>query len=133
MNDISLICNSFAAYLDGHLLVFSETHIDVFNAASSLWVQTINVKKARPLNTTGSASICNINDMTHIIHIANLHHSEYEIAFFCMLGGYVCCLCAILFRYRMTKTGFRQFRKFNALKKYIFKTFETSRDIGFSH
>ncbi|BES88698.1 serine threonine-protein kinase [Nesidiocoris tenuis] len=63
-------------YFDGHLLVFSDTHIDVFNANTSLWIQTLNVKKARPLNTTGSICICTINDMTHIIHIANIHHKE---------------------------------------------------------
>lgn len=63
-------------YCDGHLLVYSETHIDVFNASTSLWVQTLNVKKARPLNTTGSISICTINDMTYIIHIANIHQCD---------------------------------------------------------
>ncbi|XP_014247988.1 serine/threonine-protein kinase Genghis Khan isoform X2 [Cimex lectularius] len=63
-------------YCDGHLLVYSDTHIDVFNASTSHWVQTINVKRARPLNTTGTVSMCTINDMTHIIHISNIHQCE---------------------------------------------------------
>ncbi|KAL1124458.1 hypothetical protein AAG570_001084 [Ranatra chinensis] len=63
-------------YWDGHLLVYSDTHIDVFNAATSVWVQTLNVKRARPLNSTGSISMCTINDMTHVIHISNIHQCD---------------------------------------------------------
>ncbi|XP_073988373.1 serine/threonine-protein kinase gek [Rhodnius prolixus] len=63
-------------YCDGHLLVYSDTHIDVFNANTSVWVQTLNIKKARPLNSTGTVSICTINDMTHIVHISNIHQCD---------------------------------------------------------
>lgn len=66
----------FVSHCDGHLLVYSETHIDVFNAASGEWVQTINVKRARPLNSSGSLSMCVINDMPHIIYISNVHQRE---------------------------------------------------------
>ncbi|KAE8752370.1 hypothetical protein FOCC_FOCC000842 [Frankliniella occidentalis] len=66
----------FVSYCDGHLMVYTETHIDVFNAASGEWVQTINVKRARPLNSSGSLSMCVINDMPHIIYICNVHQRE---------------------------------------------------------
>lgn len=66
----------FVSYCDGHLLVYTETHIDVFNAASGEWVQTINVKRARPLNSSGSLSMCIMNDMPHIIYICNVHQRE---------------------------------------------------------
>lgn len=66
----------FVSYCDGHLLVYTETHIDVFNAASGEWVQTVNVKRARPLNSSGSLSMCVINDMPHIIYICNVHQRE---------------------------------------------------------
>lgn len=62
--------------LDGHLLVYSETHIDVFNAASGDWIQTINVKKAKPLNNSGSLSICVINDLAYIVYLSNVHQSK---------------------------------------------------------
>ncbi|XP_049786774.1 serine/threonine-protein kinase Genghis Khan [Schistocerca cancellata] len=64
------------SYCDGHLLVYSETHVDVFNCATGEWVQTINVKKSRPLNVTGTLSICVINDMPHIIYLSNVHQRE---------------------------------------------------------
>ncbi|PSN44675.1 hypothetical protein C0J52_15639 [Blattella germanica] len=63
-------------FCDGHLLVYSETHVDVFNCATGEWVQTINVKRAKPLNGTGTLSICVINDMPHIIYLNNVHQRE---------------------------------------------------------
>lgn len=35
----------FSAFMDGHLLSFSETHIDVFECISGDWGQTLNLKK----------------------------------------------------------------------------------------
>ncbi|KAK7790994.1 hypothetical protein R5R35_011454 [Gryllus longicercus] len=64
------------SYCDGHLLVYSDTHVDVFNCSTGEWVQTINVKKAKPLNNTGTLSICVINDMPHIIYLGNIHQHE---------------------------------------------------------
>ncbi|XP_033608922.1 serine/threonine-protein kinase Genghis Khan [Cryptotermes secundus] len=64
------------SFCDGHLLVYSETHVDVFNCASGEWVQTINVKKAKPLNSTGTLSMCIINDMPHIVYLSNIHQRE---------------------------------------------------------
>ncbi|XP_046676035.1 serine/threonine-protein kinase Genghis Khan isoform X4 [Homalodisca vitripennis] len=64
------------SYCDGQLLVYSETHVDVFNAASGEWLQTINLKRARPLNTAGTLSICVINDMPHIVYLGNIHQRE---------------------------------------------------------
>ena len=66
----------FAGFCDGHLLVYSETHVDVFHCASGEWVQTINVKKAKPLNSAGTLSMCIINDMPHIIYLSNVHQRK---------------------------------------------------------
>nr|CAD7589040.1 unnamed protein product [Timema genevievae] len=65
-------------FCDGHLLVYSDTHVDVFNSVSGDWVQTINVKKSKPLNSAGTLSICVINDMPHIIYLANIHQREID-------------------------------------------------------
>ncbi|XP_043483679.1 serine/threonine-protein kinase Genghis Khan [Leptopilina heterotoma] len=61
---------------EGYLLVYSETHIDVFDCTTGDWLQTLNVKKARPLNTSGSLTTCAINDMSHVIYLSNLHQRE---------------------------------------------------------
>ncbi len=36
-----------------YLLIFSLTHIDVFNVEQTKWVQTINLKATKPLQTFG--------------------------------------------------------------------------------
>ena len=69
-------CCFLAGFCDGHLLVYSETHVDVFHCASGEWVQTINVKKAKPLNSAGTLSMCIINDMPHIIYLSNVHQRK---------------------------------------------------------
>ncbi|XP_019696393.1 serine/threonine-protein kinase Genghis Khan isoform X3 [Harpegnathos saltator] len=64
------------SYCEGYLLVYSETHIDVFDCTSGDWLQTLNVKRARPLNVSGSLTSCVINDMPHVIYLSNLHQRE---------------------------------------------------------
>ncbi|KAL3275979.1 hypothetical protein HHI36_020710 [Cryptolaemus montrouzieri] len=64
------------SYRDGHLLVYSETHIDVFNCATGEWVQTVNIKKAKPLNDSGSLSLCILNDLPHLLYLSNIHQKE---------------------------------------------------------
>ncbi|CAD1468579.1 unnamed protein product [Heterotrigona itama] len=64
------------SYCEGYLLVYSETHIDVFGCTTGDWLQTLNVKRARPLNTSGSLTSCVINDMPHVIFLSNLHQRE---------------------------------------------------------
>ncbi|XP_045464345.1 serine/threonine-protein kinase Genghis Khan isoform X2 [Harmonia axyridis] len=64
------------SYRDGHLLVYSETHIDVFNCATGDWVQTVNIKRAKPLNDSGSLSLCILNDSPHLLYLSNIHQKE---------------------------------------------------------
>ncbi|XP_033211751.1 serine/threonine-protein kinase Genghis Khan isoform X1 [Belonocnema kinseyi] len=64
------------SYCEGYLLVYSETHVDVFDCTTGDWLQTLNVKRARPLNTSGSLTTCAINDMPHVIFLSNLHQRE---------------------------------------------------------
>ncbi|KAJ8679289.1 hypothetical protein QAD02_015076 [Eretmocerus hayati] len=64
------------SYCEGYLLVYSDTHIDVFDCQSGGWLQTLNVKKAKPLNSSGSLTTCIINDMPHVIYLSNLHQRE---------------------------------------------------------
>ncbi|KAL4718712.1 hypothetical protein ACJJTC_009084, partial [Scirpophaga incertulas] len=42
-----------AAVNDTHLLIFTTTHIDIYDIESGEWVQTINIPNARPLDEQG--------------------------------------------------------------------------------
>lgn len=72
---------SISAYRDGHLVVYSETHIDIFNCATGEWVQTLNIKKAKPLNDSGSLSLCILNDLTHLLYLSNIHQRKHNYLF----------------------------------------------------
>jgi serine/threonine-protein kinase MRCK len=67
---------SSAAYCDGHLLVYSETHVDIFNTQTGEWVQSIGLKKSRPLSFNGNLSMMVMNDAPYVIYLANLHTRE---------------------------------------------------------
>ena len=58
---------------DGFLLVYSDTHIDVFDAAAGEWCQTINIRKTRPLLKSGSLNLSLLQEMPHITYLSNIH------------------------------------------------------------
>lgn len=70
-----------SGYRDGHLVVYSETHIDIFNCATGEWVQTLNIKRAKPLNDSGSLSLCILHELTHLLYLSNVHQSELNYFF----------------------------------------------------
>lgn len=65
----------FIGYCDGHLLIYSDTHINVFNADSGDWIQTLNLRNSHPINNTGSLSVCFIDDLPCIVYLSNVHQS----------------------------------------------------------
>lgn len=67
------------AYCDGHLLVFSETHLDVFNTQTAEWVQSIGLKRSRPLSLNGNLALIHLNESPVIVYLANMHTSKYSL------------------------------------------------------
>ncbi|CAD5225594.1 unnamed protein product [Bursaphelenchus okinawaensis] len=63
--------NGFA-YHAPYLCLYSEYEIDVFHVPSGEWVQTINLRKARPLSGDGLLSLCYVNDMPYLIYLSSL-------------------------------------------------------------
>lgn len=55
-----------------YLLVFSETHLDVFNIDTGEWVQSIGLKKAKPLCNDGSLSIMMLNESPYVVYMNNI-------------------------------------------------------------
>ncbi|XP_035704452.1 serine/threonine-protein kinase Genghis Khan isoform X2 [Folsomia candida] len=60
------------AYSDGNLLLYSETHLDVFDCCSGEWMQTIRLMKARPLCRSGAINITFANELSHIVYLSNV-------------------------------------------------------------
>lgn len=64
------------AYSEGHLLVFSETHLDIFNTQTAEWVQSIGLKRSTPLSQQGNIVLTHINDTPNVVYLANIHTSK---------------------------------------------------------
>ena len=56
---------------DGNLLVYSDTHIDVFDTNTGDWVQTINIRKTRPLIKTGALNLSMLQELPHITYLCS--------------------------------------------------------------
>lgn len=77
LSNHSLMICFILAYCDGHLLVFSDTHLDIFNTQTAEWVQSVGLKRTKPLSNQGHISLTYVNDSPSIIYLANMHTSEY--------------------------------------------------------
>lgn len=69
------------AVCDGLLLVYSDIHIDVFEVISGDWVQTINLKRTKPLMRTGILNMVMISDLPHVAYLRNLHKGLMSLWF----------------------------------------------------
>jgi hypothetical protein len=54
------------------LLAFSTTHIDVYDLLSTQWVQTINLKSTKPLQTHGEGSLLCLSSAYDLPLLVNL-------------------------------------------------------------
>ena len=61
------------AVCDGRLLVYADTHVDVFDVVTGDWVQTINIRKTRPLVRSGQLNLSLLQEMPHITYLSNIH------------------------------------------------------------
>ena len=66
------------AICDGKLLVYSDTHIDVFDTQSGDWVQSINIRKTRPLLKSGHLNLSMLQEMPHVTFLSNISRGMYE-------------------------------------------------------
>lgn len=64
--------HSSVAFHRPYLCLYSENQIDVFNVTNSEWAQTINLKRARPLNDNGLFSICMVADMPYLVLLSSI-------------------------------------------------------------
>ncbi|XP_069117855.1 serine/threonine-protein kinase MRCK alpha-like isoform X2 [Argopecten irradians] len=68
------------AFSDPYLMCYSENAIFVFDVHTAEWIQTMCLKKTKPLNRDGSLNMMNMMDSQHIIHFKNVHQEEERLA-----------------------------------------------------
>ena len=67
---------SGVAFCDGKLLVYGDTHVDVFDVATGEWIQTINIRRTRPLVKTGQLNLSLLQEMPHVTYLSNIHKED---------------------------------------------------------
>jgi len=61
--------NGFS-YVKPYLCLYADQQIDVFNVESAQWVQTINLKKAKPLGDECVLSLCHVMDIPYVVMLS---------------------------------------------------------------
>ena len=61
--------NGFS-YVKPYLCLYADQQIDVFNVESAQWVQTINLKKAKPLGDECILSLCHVMDIPYVVMLS---------------------------------------------------------------
>ena len=69
---------------DGHILVYSETHIDVFEVASGEWIQTLNLRRSKPLTRSGVLNMVMMSDLPHVAYLKNIQQGESAVNCWCI-------------------------------------------------
>jgi len=64
---------------DGNLLVYGDTHIDVFDTTTGDWVQTINIRKTRPLIKTGALNLSMLQELPHITYLCSYQEDTLNV------------------------------------------------------
>nr|XP_040127478.1 serine/threonine-protein kinase MRCK alpha-like isoform X2 [Ictidomys tridecemlineatus] len=71
---------SYCRYSAPYLSVYSENAVDVFDVNSMEWIQTVPVRKVRPLNNEGSLNILHLETI-RLIYFKNKMANEDELVF----------------------------------------------------
>ncbi|CRL04166.1 CLUMA_CG017277, isoform A [Clunio marinus] len=65
---------TFITYCDdNYLLVYSDTHLDVFDIKTADWIQSIGLKKPRPLSNDGNLSLMMMNESPYVVYLSNMN------------------------------------------------------------
>ncbi|GAV07996.1 hypothetical protein RvY_17762 [Ramazzottius varieornatus] len=60
------------AFSRPHLLIYTETHIAVYDVVSGDWIQTMNLRRARPLCLDGALSLVCPNDSPVVVYLRDM-------------------------------------------------------------
>lgn len=69
----------FKGYSDPYLICYTENSVFVYDVKTAEWVQTMCLKKTKPLNREGSLNLINNFDALHLIYFKNVQHGNFII------------------------------------------------------
>lgn len=68
-----------AAYKAPYLIVYSENAVDIFDIHTSEWIQTIPLKKVRPLSRDGALNLVGSFEPAKLTYMKNIHGGTYSM------------------------------------------------------
>lgn len=72
------VCVSLLVHYDSHLLIYSETHVDVLDCSTGDWIQTLNLKRCRPLTSNGLLSACFATEQPYVVYLRNTNKGAWD-------------------------------------------------------
>lgn len=69
------------------LCVYAESHVDCFDVTSGEWLQTVNLRRTRPLNRQGTLCLSQIGDQPHVVYMHPSHLRDNLIMIADVLHG----------------------------------------------
>lgn len=67
------------SYHDSYLCVYMDSHIDVFEVTSGDWVQTMNLKKTKPLCRDGQLCFSMATEAPHVLYMHPIHRRDLAV------------------------------------------------------
>lgn len=67
------------SYHDSYLCVYTESHVDVYEVTSGDWVQTMNLKKTKPLCRQGQLCFSLTTEAPHVLYLHPVHRREHAV------------------------------------------------------
>ncbi|KAL4238234.1 hypothetical protein ACF0H5_002946 [Mactra antiquata] len=67
------------SYSEPYLICYTENSVFVYDVNTTEWVQTLCLKKTKPLSRDGSLNLINNFDALHLIYFKNLQHDEDKL------------------------------------------------------
>ncbi len=75
-------------YHSGYLVLYAENHVNIMEASTGEWIQTLNLKRTKPLDTSAVLNLTYVRDDPHVVYFQNLLLRQYIArAFFQVARG----------------------------------------------
>ena len=79
LTDLNL---SFAAYMSPYLTIWAENVAFVYDTTTAEWLQTIPLKRVKPLCRDGSIGLSYVSDIPRLVYFRNVYHGKSLPFFF---------------------------------------------------
>jgi serine/threonine-protein kinase MRCK len=58
-------------YHSGYVMLYAENHVNVIEASTGEWIQILNLKRTKPLDSSAVLNLTYIRDDPHVVYLHN--------------------------------------------------------------